>query len=62
MEKEEYSTDYIKLKEMQDCIDNKNTMIEEKMIMWEELGEELRKYTKKNSNVKVILIKYSLIN
>lgn len=46
MEKEEYSTDYIKLKEMQDCIDNKNTMIEEKMIMWEELGEELRKYTK----------------
>jgi len=31
---------YIKLKEMQDCIDNKNTMIEEKMIMWEELGEE----------------------
>ena len=37
---------YIKLKEMQDCIDNKNTMIEEKMIMWEELGEELRKYTK----------------
>ena len=31
------------------------------MIMWEELGEELRKYTKKNSNVKVILIKYSLI-
>ena len=46
MEEEEYSTDYIKLKEMQDCIDNKNTMIEEKMIMWEELGEELRKYTK----------------
>lgn len=45
MDKEEYSTDYLKLKELQENIDNINMTIEEKMAIWEELNEKVDKNT-----------------
>ena len=41
--KEEYSTDYLKLKELQENIDNINMAIEEKMAIWDELSEKVDK-------------------
>ena len=40
MEKEEYSTDYVKLKELQENIDNINKEIEEKILLWDEINEK----------------------
>lgn len=45
MEKEEYSTDYLKLKDLQENIDNINALIEEKMIEWDSLNEKIKKFT-----------------
>lgn len=44
MEKEEYSTDYLKLKDLQENIDNINALIEEKMIEWDSLNEKIYKW------------------
>ena len=41
MLKDKVSTDYIKLKDMQDEIQKLNNEIEEKMLEWENLNEEL---------------------
>ena len=43
MGKKEYSTDYLKLKELQENIDNINMAIEEKMAIWDELSEKVDK-------------------
>ena len=40
MLKEENSTNYLKLKELQDIIQDKNKIIEEKMMEWEELSHQ----------------------
>ena len=41
MLKDEYSTDYVKLKEMQDEIQDLNEQIDKKMQEWEDLNEKL---------------------
>ena len=41
MLKEENSTNYVKLKELQDMIQDKNKIIEEKMTEWEELIKKI---------------------
>ena len=41
MLKEENSTDYIKLKELQEIIQNLNSEIESKMEEWDKLNSEL---------------------
>ena len=41
MQKEEFCTDYVKLSGLQNEIDNRNKIIEEKMKEWEELNEKL---------------------
>lgn len=41
MLKEENSTNYVKLKELQDLIHDKNKEIEEKMMEWEELSKKI---------------------
>ena len=43
MSKEEYSTDYLKLKDLQEEIDKINATIEEKMTEWDELNEMVDK-------------------
>ena len=43
MSKEEYSTDYMKLKDLQEEIDKINATIEEKMTEWDELNEMVYK-------------------
>ena len=43
MSKEEYSTDYMKLKDLQEEIDKINATIEEKMTEWDELNEMVDK-------------------
>ena len=43
MSKEEYSTDYLKLKDLQEEIDKINATIEEKMTEWDELNEMVYK-------------------
>ena len=43
MSKEEYSTDYLKLKDLQEEIDKINATIEEKMTEWDELNEMVNK-------------------
>lgn len=43
MSKEEYSTDYMKLKDLQEEIDKINATIEEKMTEWDELNEMVNK-------------------
>ena len=43
MSKEEYSTDYLKLKDLQEEIDKINAAIEEKMTEWDELNEMVYK-------------------
>lgn len=45
MLKNKVSTDYIKLKDMQDEIQKLNNEIEEKMLEWENLNEELNSLT-----------------
>ncbi len=45
MLKDKVSTDYIKLKDMQDEIQKLNNEIEEKMLEWENLNEELNSLT-----------------
>lgn len=42
MAREEYGTDYIKLKELQDKIDDLNMIIEEKLTEWDELNEKIK--------------------
>ena len=41
MLQEEISTDYVKLKDLQDKIQELNSEIESKMIDWEELNEKI---------------------